>query len=92
MVVLENPLQGTDKSSALELLAVDPDWFSDSLPLNADDKKVIETLSARWIVQAAELKGLRKGDIEHLRRSCRGASIGRGCRTAGPSPRCRGNP
>ena len=67
MVVLENPLQGTDKSSALELLAVDPDWFSDSLPLNADDKKVIETLSGRWIVEAAELKGLRKGDIEHLK-------------------------
>jgi predicted P-loop ATPase len=67
MMVLENPTQGTDKSTGLEVLAVDSDWFSDSLPLNADDKKVIETLSGRWIVEAAELKGIRKGDVEHLK-------------------------
>jgi predicted P-loop ATPase len=66
MMVLESA-QGTEKSSALEALAVNPDWFSDSLPLNADDKKVIETLAGRWIVEAAELKGMRKGDIEHLK-------------------------
>jgi hypothetical protein len=47
MMVLESA-QGTEKSSALEALAVNPDWFSDSLPLNADDKKVIETLAGRW--------------------------------------------
>jgi Virulence-associated protein E len=67
MMVIENPTQGTDKSTGLEVLAVDSDWFSDSLPLNADDKKVIETLSGRWIVEAAELKGIRKGDVEHLK-------------------------
>jgi Virulence-associated protein E len=66
MTVIEGG-QGTDKSSAREVLAVEPDWFSDSLPLNADDKKVIETLAGRWIVEAAELKGMRKGDIEHLK-------------------------
>jgi predicted P-loop ATPase len=66
MIVLESG-QGTEKSSALEVLAVEPDWFSDALPLNADDKKVIETLAGRWIVEAAELKGMRKGDIEHLK-------------------------
>jgi predicted P-loop ATPase len=66
MMVLEGA-QGTDKSTALEVLAVDPDWFSDALPLNADDKKVIETLAGRWIVEAAEMKGMRKGDIEHLK-------------------------
>jgi hypothetical protein len=66
MLVLESR-QGLDKSSALGVLAIEEQWFTDSLPLNADDKKVIETLKGRWIVEAAELQGLRKGDVEHLK-------------------------
>jgi len=42
MLVLEQPLQGTDKSSMLRILAVNEDWFSDDLPLNLDGKRVIE--------------------------------------------------
>ena len=66
MVVLESE-QGTEKSSALAALAVQDDWFSDDLPLNADGKRVIEALSGRWIIEAAELKGMRKGEIQHLK-------------------------
>jgi len=66
MVVFESP-QGLEKSTALATLAVKDEWFTDSLPLNADDKQVIEALSGRWIIEAAELKGLRKGDVEHLK-------------------------
>lgn len=66
MLVLESP-QGAEKSTALGVLAVSPEWFSDDLPLNAESKKVIESLSGRWIVEAAELKGMRKGEVEHLK-------------------------
>jgi hypothetical protein len=66
MVVLESP-QGDLKSTALQTLAVRDEWFTDDLPLNADTPRVIEQLGGRWIVEAAELKGLRKGDIEHLK-------------------------
>lgn len=66
MPVLEGD-QGTNKSSALAVLAVDEDWFSDDLPLTADGKRVIEALAGRWIVEAAELKGMRKGEVEHLK-------------------------
>lgn len=66
IVVLEGE-QGTNKSSALAILAKNEDWFSDDLPLNAEPKRVIESLAGRWIVEAAELKGLRKGDVEHLK-------------------------
>ncbi len=66
MVVLESE-QGTDKSSALRILAVNDDWFHDDVPLNADGKRVIEALSGRWIVEAAELNGMRKGEVEHLK-------------------------
>ena len=66
MPVLEGD-QGTNKSSALVALAVNEEWFSDDVPLNADGKRVIEALAGRWIVEAAELKGMRKGEVEHLK-------------------------
>ena len=66
MPVLQSS-QGLDKSTALSILAVKPEWFSDDLPLNADSKKTIERLRGRWIVEAAELKGMRYGDIHHLK-------------------------
>ena len=59
--------QGLNKSTALEILATREEWFTDSLPLNADDKQVIEVLSGKWIVEAGELKGMRQGAIEHLK-------------------------
>jgi hypothetical protein len=66
MLVLESP-QGTNKSTALKLLATRDAWFSDDLPLNADTKRVIEALSGKWIVEAGELKGLKKGGADHLK-------------------------
>jgi Virulence-associated protein E-like domain len=67
MLMLEQPLQGTDKSSALAILAVKEEWFTDDLPLNVESKRVIEALRGRWIVEAAELSGMRKADVEHLK-------------------------
>ncbi len=66
MPVLESP-QGTNKSSALAALCPDSSWFTDDLPLDVTSKEVIERTNGRWIVEAAELSGLRKGDIEHLK-------------------------
>jgi predicted P-loop ATPase len=67
MVVLEHPTQGGDKSTLLATLAGHDDWFSDDLPLNADSQRVIERTRGRWIIEAAELSGMRKADIEHLK-------------------------
>jgi len=66
MVVLEG-LQGTDRSSAMAILAVDQDWFTDDLPLNSDTQKVIERLRGKWIVEAGELSGIGRADVEHLK-------------------------
>ncbi|MBI1382631.1 MAG: hypothetical protein GC161_16260 [Planctomycetaceae bacterium] len=68
MLVLEG-LQGTDKSNALKVLAVVEDWFSDDLPLNAKAQQFIEQTTGKWIVEAGELKGMRKGDVDALK-SC----------------------
>lgn len=66
MLVLESD-QGKNKSSALAILAKREEWFSDDLPLNADSQKVIERIAGRWIVEAAELAGMRKGEVEHMK-------------------------
>lgn len=66
MVVLESE-QGKAKSSALAVLAVHEDWFSDDLPLNAEAKLVIERTQGRWIIEAGELKGMSPKGVEHLK-------------------------
>jgi hypothetical protein len=66
MLVLEGE-QGTAKSSALAILAVQEDWFIDDLPLDADTKVVMERTAGRWIVEGAELKGMRQGETEKIK-------------------------
>src|SRR3546814_16109196 len=61
--------QGTNKSSALRVLATRNEWFIDDLPLNAESKVVIERLAGRWIAETAELPGLRQGAVEPLQGS-----------------------
>lgn len=66
MPVLEGP-QGSKKSLGIATLAVRPEWFSDDLPLNAKPQVLIESTVGKWIVEAGELKGMRKGDVESLK-------------------------
>ena len=73
MVVLEGP-QGNLKSTLLQTLAVDEEWFSDDLPLGADAKKFIEQARGRWIIEASEMKGLPKTELDHLK-----ATLSRRC-------------
>ena len=66
MLILEGK-QGCGKSTALKILAINEEWFIDDLPLDRDSKKNIESLAGHWIVEAGELKGMRKGEIENLK-------------------------
>ena len=67
ILVLENPEQGNNKSSALQVLAVRREWFSDNLPLGLSAKETIEALSGHWIVEASELHGMRKSEIDKVK-------------------------
>jgi hypothetical protein len=67
ILLLENPEQGTNKSTALQTLAVKPEWFSDNLPLGLPAKETIETLSGHWILEISELQGMRKSDIDKVK-------------------------
>src|SRR3546814_3817558 len=63
MLVLESK-QGTNKSSALRVLATRDEWFIADLPLNAESKVVIERLAGRWIAEEADLNG-KNGRAHH---------------------------
>ena len=66
MIVLESP-QGKDKSGALAVLALKPEWFSDSFPLNAHNRETLEHAQGKIIIEVAELQGFRKAEIEHVK-------------------------
>lgn len=66
MVVWESP-QGSDKSSAARALCPNPEWFSDDLRLNVHSKELIESTLGKWIIEASDLAGKRKAEIEQLK-------------------------
>ena len=67
LLVLVNPQQGTDKSTALHVLAKNIEWFSDNLPFGATPKVIIERLAGKWIVEASDLTGMRRADIDEMK-------------------------
>lgn len=66
MPILEGP-QGGGKSSLLRTLCPDDSWFSDDLPLDGDAKRFIEAVKGKWIIEAGELKGMRKAEADALK-------------------------
>jgi predicted P-loop ATPase len=66
MVVWESP-QGGLKSSAAQALCPKPAWFSDDLQLNMRSQQLIEATLGKWIVEASDLAGKRKTEIEQLK-------------------------
>lgn len=66
LIVMESE-QGWNKSTALRALCPRGEWFSDDLPLNVDSKELIEATLGKWIIEASELSGLRRGGVEHLK-------------------------
>jgi predicted P-loop ATPase len=64
MVILQGP-QGTEKSLFCKTLAGGPEFFEESLKLNASVKQLIENTAGKWVVEIAELVGVTPKDIEH---------------------------
>lgn len=66
MIVLEG-LQGGGKSTLLEKLCPDDNWFLDDLPLVGKTQQLMEMISGKWIVESSELKDLKKAKAENLK-------------------------
>lgn len=67
MLLLEGTTQGKGKSSCLRALAVRREWFTDDLRLGLQAREVLEATLGKWIVEAAELVGLRRGQVQELK-------------------------
>src|SRR5262249_47316632 len=77
-LVLENPEQGTNKSQALQILAVKTEWFSDNLSFNLRGREAIEQTTGVWIAEFPELRGLRATDRDKRKAfQSRSVDIGR---------------
>lgn len=61
--------QGIGKSTFLKLLALNDNWFNDSLD-SLDSDKAAQSLMGSWIVELAELKSLARtaGGVESVKR------------------------
>jgi hypothetical protein len=44
-----------------------PEYFSDQKIIGITDKELAEAVRGRWAIESAELAGLRKADIDHLK-------------------------
>jgi hypothetical protein len=67
MLVLMGEKQGKGKSTALSILAVRDEWFTDSVSFTTGGKEMIEQLQGKWIVEFAELKGMRDNRVDKIK-------------------------
>ena len=65
ITVLEGP-EGMNKSTAIVVLAGD-DNFSDQTILNVRDKEVQELLTGVWMHENADLAGMKRAEVEHVK-------------------------
>ncbi len=59
-------VEGTNKSTAIRVLAGDEN-FSDQSIIGANDKEVQEQLDGVWMHENADLAGMRRADVEHVK-------------------------
>ena len=65
IIVLEG-IEGINKSTAIRVLAGDEN-FSDQSIIGANDKEVQEQLDGIWMHENADLAGMRRADVEHVK-------------------------
>jgi predicted P-loop ATPase len=58
--------QGARKSSAAELLALEPEWFADELA-DLGTKDSAQDLRGKFIVEMAELSAMKRGEVERVK-------------------------
>jgi hypothetical protein len=68
VVALQSP-QGKHKSTGLQAMVPTAEWFTDGLLLHEDDDDFKRLIRGKLVVEVAEMAGLSKADITHLKRS-----------------------
>ena len=68
MVVALLSRQGMHKSTGLQAMVPDPEFFTDGLELHKDDDDFKRLLRGKLVVEIAELAGLSRGDVTVIKR------------------------
>jgi predicted P-loop ATPase len=66
MLILEGP-QGALKSALLRMLALQDEWFTDSLPHDLTSKDARAHLAGRWLIEMGEIAQFRRSEIEMVK-------------------------
>jgi hypothetical protein len=66
MLILEGP-EGNNKSGVFRTLAKQTEWFSDSIRFSDDDKQIIEKTAGKWIIEIADLQGMKTSDFDRIK-------------------------
>lgn len=64
VLTLVGPQQGTGKSSFFKALG--GSWFSDTF-MTVNGKEALEQIQGAWVIEMAELSGIRKADVEAIK-------------------------
>jgi reverse gyrase len=67
VMILLGP-QGTMKSTMCSILALDPEWFSDSVTFEGRPQDVIPQLFGKLVIELSELDGMHKRDVKSIKR------------------------
>ena len=66
-VIFISPQQGTGKSTLCEILALQPEWFTDSFKFGGSQQNTIPQLAGKWIVELGELAGMNQTEVEDVK-------------------------
>lgn len=66
MLILEGR-QGVGKSTAIQSLCPQLDWFNDSVPGLSGRKENFEAIGGRWIIEVGELASMRKAEVDEAK-------------------------
>lgn len=67
-IVLQDKTQGTGKSTLCRLLALNDEWYTDSIGNLGDNKGVFELMRGKWIIELGEMLAVRRAsDVETIK-------------------------
>lgn len=67
-VILADTMQGSGKSTLCRFLALEDDWYTDSVGDLKDSKAVFETMRGKWVIELGEMLAVRRAsDVETIK-------------------------
>lgn len=69
ILILEG-IQGGGKSTLVEILAVQKEWFGAGVPFHKEAREQVEAIKGKWICEAGELAGITRADTRALKEFC----------------------